>query len=118
MDTDPVLALLKFGLRAHIDDFVRGMLHMNTLQYFAQMEAAQYDNLRCDPFEGVGRLIHADGATLSVEIEGAYQPVGRLAGPIQWPSRHFDGSPRRETSTQVGIIKDSEDTGGARQLGG
>jgi len=64
VESDRILALLKFGRREHIDDFVKGTLYMNTLQYSAETEAAHSrDELRCDPFEGVGRLIQADGGT-------------------------------------------------------
>jgi hypothetical protein len=84
METAKVLALMKFGWQEHIADFVRGTLYMNTLQYFAALEKAEASDLRADPFEGVGRLLQFDGATLSVKVDADFQPVGRIAGPVQW----------------------------------
>lgn len=84
METDRILGLFKFGTRVHIDDFVRGTLYMNPLRYFAQLEADEHPDLRRDSFEGVGRLIQANGAMLSVQVDGDYQPVGQIAGAIQW----------------------------------
>jgi hypothetical protein len=84
LGTDRILGLFKFGTHAHINDFVRGTLYMNPLRYFAQLEADEHSDLRRDSFEGVGRLIQADGAILSVKVEGDYQPVGKIAGAMQW----------------------------------
>jgi hypothetical protein len=89
MGADRILGLLKFGTSAHIDDFVRGTLYMNPLHYFAQLEADEQLDLRGDSFEGIGRLIQADGAMLSIQVQGNYQPVARIAGAIQW--RPTDG---------------------------
>ncbi|SPE35939.1 conserved hypothetical protein [Candidatus Sulfopaludibacter sp. SbA3] len=89
MEQSRVLGLFKFGQRAHIDDLVRGTLYMNSLQYFVETEASNPDDLRCDSFEGVGRLIQADGGTLSMKIQNAFQPVARIRGAIQW--RPTDG---------------------------
>lgn len=83
LGTDRILGLFKFGTHAHIDAFVRGTLYMNPLRYFAQLEAEEHPDLRSDSFEGVGRLIQAEGAILSVQVEGDYQPVGQIAGAIQ-----------------------------------
>ena len=81
MEKAKVLALMKFGWQEHIADFVRGTLYMNTLQYFAALEAEATD-LRADPFEGVGRLIQFE--TLSVKINDDFQPIGGITGPLQW----------------------------------
>ncbi len=89
MGTDRILGFLKFGRSADIGDLVRGTLYMNPLHYFAQLEADEDPDLRGDSFEGVGRLIQADGAMLSVQIKEDYQPVGRIEGAIQW--RPTDG---------------------------
>jgi hypothetical protein len=89
MGTDRILGLLKFGTSAHIDDLVRGTLYMNPLHYFAHLEADEQPDLRGDSFEGVGRLIQADGAMLSIQVHGNYQPVARIAGAIRW--RPTDG---------------------------
>jgi hypothetical protein len=82
--TDRILGLFKFGRRAHIEAFVQGTLYMNPLRYFARLEEKEHPDLRSDSFEGVGHLIQADGAILSVQVDGDCQPVGQIAGPIQW----------------------------------
>jgi hypothetical protein len=89
MDSDRILGLFKFAKRAHIDAFLRGTLYMNTIDYFAQIEAAEGNCLRRDPFEGVGRLIPAEGGVLSVRIGEEFRPVGHIEGSIQW--RPADG---------------------------
>jgi hypothetical protein len=84
MEKDRILGLFKFGQRAHIDDLVSGTLYMNPLQYFVETEANEPDDLRCDSFEGVGRLIQADGGILSMKLQDAFQPVARISGAIHW----------------------------------
>jgi hypothetical protein len=81
---DRILGLFKFGARAYIDDLVRGTPYMNSLHHFSQLEAEKQPCLRNDSFEGVGRLIRADGAMLSIQVEGGFQLVGLISGPIQW----------------------------------
>ena len=89
MTKDRILGLLKFGQEAHIATLVRGTLYMNPLQYFAEVEADEDEDLRGDPFEGAGRLIQADGGVVSIQAEGTFEPVGRIAGPLIW--RPTDG---------------------------
>jgi hypothetical protein len=84
MGTDRVLGLLKFGDSDHIDDLIRGKLYMNPLSYFERLEAEEHLDLRGDSFEGVGRLVQADGAILSIQVEGNFQPVMQIAGAIRW----------------------------------
>ena len=84
MQADRISALLKFASKEHVDDFVKGNLYMNTLGYFAHMEAEQQADLRRDSFEGVGALRQADGAILSMEVDGEFQPVLRIKGAIKW----------------------------------
>jgi len=57
---------------------------MNTLQYFQNLEAGRGDELRRDPYEGVGSLVQATGGVLSLEVEGAYRPVVEIVGPLRW----------------------------------
>jgi hypothetical protein len=83
VDTTPVLGLFKSGRRDHIEEFVRGTLYMNTLEYFAQMEEKE-DNPRYDSFEGVGAAIPANDGVLSIKIGEDFTPLGHLFGTIKW----------------------------------
>ena len=62
MEPDSVLALLGFGKRDHIQRFVEeGLLYMNTLKYFAKLEA---DSVRRDPNEGVAHVQQHHGVRI------------------------------------------------------
>ncbi|MBI2780144.1 MAG: hypothetical protein HYX62_10265 [Gammaproteobacteria bacterium] len=81
---DRVLGFLKFGMRAHLEELLReGRLYMNPLSNFIQMES---DALRADKDEGLRFSVAATGAKLSVKIDGEWEPVGTIAGPI----KHLD----------------------------
>lgn len=84
MDNERVLGFFRFGSRHHIEQFVQGTLYMNTLDYFAAMEEKEDGDPRCDPFEGVGRTIPANGGVLSVKIAEDFQPVGHVTGALKW----------------------------------
>ena len=73
--------MVKFGSSDHIEQFAQGLLYMNTLKYFAEMEA---DALRKDSCEGTSHLWRGDGAILSVEVNGQFEPVGELRGPLRY----------------------------------
>ncbi len=75
-----VFGLLKFGKRAHIEEFTReGHLYMNTLTYFAGLEN---EMLRGDKDEGTILCMQSDKAKLSIEIEGEFKEIPGIIGPI------------------------------------
>jgi hypothetical protein len=76
-----VLGMFKFGDKSHMEQFARGILYMNTLRHFVEVETS---SLRKDSHEGVSHLWRGDGATLSVEVDGTYVPVGELRGPLRF----------------------------------
>lgn len=80
-----VLGVFKFGARRHMEEFSKGLLYMNTLQYFAEIEAHA---LRKDSREGTSYMMQADGALLEVGINETFQPVGEIRGPLRY--RHPD----------------------------
>jgi hypothetical protein len=84
MDVAPVLGFFKFGPRDHIEQFVQGTLYMNTLDYFAEMEAKDDDDPRYDSFEGVGRTFPAKGCVLSIKVGEQFTPISNLTGAIKW----------------------------------
>lgn len=80
MQGDQVLALFKFGIRAHIDEFVReGHLFMNTLKYFREREA---DLLRSDKHEGAAHCLQAEGAKLRRKCGDEWVDIGTISGQI------------------------------------
>lgn len=80
MSQERVLGLLKFGKRAHIEDFIReGHLYMNTLSYFAGLEN---EMLRGDKDEGSTFCMQSDKAKLSIEIDGEFKEIPGIVGPI------------------------------------
>jgi hypothetical protein len=81
MELDRVLGLFKFGQRAHIDDFVRVCLYMNPLLYFVEVENS---DPRHDRREGQGFWLQSDRVTFSVMIDGEYNSIPGLFGPIAW----------------------------------
>lgn len=84
VESDRVLALFKFGDRDHIQRFVEdGLLYMNTLAYFAALEAR---SVRCDPDEGVAHVLHHEGLRIGFKqkVEDAYRSIGPLAGPVRF----------------------------------
>ena len=55
---------------------------MNTLEYFAKLEAA--DMLRADSNEGISHLLRGEGAILQIMTEEKFVPVGEIRGPIRY----------------------------------
>jgi hypothetical protein len=87
MDPDSLLALFKFGKRDHIQQFVsEGMLYMNTLEYFAKLEA---ESVRRDPNEGVVHVEQPQGVRIGFKenIEDDYTSIGPLAAPLRFRAR-------------------------------
>jgi hypothetical protein len=91
---DRVLGVFKFGAREHIEQFARGLLYMNTLKHFVEIETS---SLRRDSHEGTSHLRQGDGAILEIKItpelakafnipsaDGQFKPIANLRGPIRF----------------------------------
>jgi hypothetical protein len=65
-----------------------GLVYMNTLEYFAKLEA---DSVRGDENEGVGHLLQHHGVRIGVKekVEDKWMPIGPLAGPIKFRNRDW-----------------------------
>src|SRR5208283_3860666 len=72
---DRVLGMFKFGAAHHIEQFAHGLLYMNTLKYFVELETG---SPRKDSDEGTSHLWRGNGAMLQVELEGRFMPVGEI----------------------------------------
>lgn len=75
-------ALMKLGQKAHMEQFRKGQLYMNTLTYFRDLEA---DPARADRLEGVSHIFQPSDLRMSFDAPG----FGRfdvapedLAGPV------------------------------------
>jgi hypothetical protein len=76
MEYDRVLALIKFGKRKYIEEFINnGIIYMNPLSYFKSLE---HDKPRSDKHEGASYCMPANGSTLL--IDGV--PMATIAGSI------------------------------------
>ncbi|MCB0310216.1 MAG: hypothetical protein KDD42_03210 [Bdellovibrionales bacterium] len=82
-EKDRILGLFKFGRREHLEPLVsKGLLYMNTLQYFQELES---DEVRADQNEG----LFAYGAFGKYEMrwdpnnDGNFKPLP-VAGPLVW----------------------------------
>ncbi len=74
------MGLFKFGLRQHIEEFVgEGHLYMNTLSYFRTLEDG---TLRQDKEEGSAFCMQPGKAKLGIEVDGAFQEIPDIVGPI------------------------------------
>jgi hypothetical protein len=78
--SDRVLGVLKFGALQHIEQFAHGLLYMNTLKYFVEVEAS---SLRGDLHEGTSHMLRGDGAVLDIEVDGQFKSIGEIRGPIR-----------------------------------
>ena len=76
---DRVLGMFKFGENQNIEQFARGLLYMNTLKHFVEIETS---SLRRDSHEGTSHLWRGDGVTLSIRTaaDGPFTPIGGLQG--------------------------------------
>jgi hypothetical protein len=78
-----VLGVFKFAARNHIEQFVQGVLYMNTLQHFVKIETG---SLRMDSNEGTSHVLRGDGAILKMTLtaDDEYKPVAEIRGPIRY----------------------------------
>jgi hypothetical protein len=80
MPKERILGLFKFGRRDHMEEFVHaGHLYMNTLSYFASLEA---EIPRQDRDDGAAFCMQPDRTKLSVELDGEFREIPGLVGPI------------------------------------
>lgn len=80
-----LLGVLKFGASEHIEQFAQGLLYMNTLGHFVEMETSLP---RKDSHEGTSNMLRGDGAVLQIETEGQFRTVAELRGPIRHQLPH------------------------------
>jgi hypothetical protein len=88
-----VLGVFKFGESQHIEQFAKGLLYMNTLKHFVELET---NSLRKDSHEGTSHLLKGDGAILQIKMtpevakafnmpaDGEFKPIANLQGPIRF----------------------------------
>jgi hypothetical protein len=81
----PWMALMKLGSKEHMEQFRTGLLYMNTLSYFRELEA---DAARADRFEGVDSILQPKDLGKSY-FDSGIPSIGRinirpedLGGPI------------------------------------
>jgi len=81
----PWMVLMKLGRKEHMEQFRTGLLYMNTLSYFRDLEA---DTARGDRFEGVDSILQPKDLG-EAYIDSGIPSIGRidirredLAGPI------------------------------------
>jgi hypothetical protein len=80
MKEKSILTIIKFGQKKFIDDFVdNGHIYMNSLSYFKKLEK---ENIRKDEYENSTSCLQANGARLSVEIDGNFVEFASILGPI------------------------------------
>lgn len=77
---DPVVAVFKVGPEAYMEDLItNGHVYMNAAAFFALCDST---DARHDPAEGAAFCKPATGATLSMQTDGHFVPIGTLAGPV------------------------------------
>jgi hypothetical protein len=84
VERDYVVALFKFGQKGYMERLVSdGLLYMNTLEYFAGVEA---DPARGDSNEGVEKTWPARESRVFMKkhIENRWEELGPLVGPLQF----------------------------------
>lgn len=80
VDSDPVVALMKFGAAQNMADLCQhGRLYMRPIRGFRELEA---DSLRGDPHEGLAYCGQPDAMRLEVKQGGTWLPVGGIIGPV------------------------------------
>lgn len=72
--------MFKFGASQHIEQFAQGLLYMNTLKRFVEIETS---SLRKDSHEGTSYMLRGDGAILHKKIDGQSRPIAEICGPIR-----------------------------------
>lgn len=73
-DGQPWMALMKLGSKEHMEQFRTGLLYMNTLSYFRELEA---DAARADRFEGVDSILQPKDLGESY-IDSGIPSIGRI----------------------------------------
>lgn len=77
-----VLGLFKFGKESDIEKFCRlGQLFMQPLREYRSRED---DELRSDKDEGVSWITQPDLAKLQLEVDGVFQAIPKIVGPIRY----------------------------------
>lgn len=74
--SEPIIGLFKFGQREHLEQLADGLVYLNTLKYFAALEAT---NPRHDPWEGADHVWWANGGTLLMDGK----PVAKINGHVR-----------------------------------
>jgi hypothetical protein len=64
---NPVMLLLKLGQREHMEQFRKGLLYMNTLKYFRDLES---DPARADRYEGVTHIFQPKDIIITLSAPG------------------------------------------------
>ena len=85
-DGAPWLALLKLGEREHLEKLRKGEMYMNSLSYFAKLEA---DGARSDQFEGTDYLTQPSDVlefVFNPNIKGV-EPLRITAADLAGPAR-------------------------------
>jgi hypothetical protein len=72
------MVVFKFGKREHMQEFEQGLLHMNTVDYFAKLES---DYLRMDRHEGTSHSFRAD---LAIRVGEDFVPIAGIQEPMRW----------------------------------
>lgn len=78
MEDDRVLGIFKFQTRQRIEQFVQGLLYMNTLEYFVKDEGGEGGLARNDPHEGMSHMVQGRGAILQMKTGGEFKAVGSI----------------------------------------
>ncbi|MGA2120008.1 MAG: hypothetical protein ABSH56_35380 [Bryobacteraceae bacterium] len=76
----PVVGVLKFGCKKHIEQFAQGLLYMNTLEHFIKIETS---SPRKDSHEGTSHICRGDGSMLQIKVGGKYSPIVAVRGPVR-----------------------------------
>ena len=64
---NPAMFLLKMGQREHMEQFRKGLLYMNTLNYFRELDG---DSARADRFEGVTHIFQPKDIIMRLSAPG------------------------------------------------
>jgi hypothetical protein len=80
MNEPAVFAFVKITKQAHSDDFRKGRLYMNTLEYFRTLEG---NDERADPFEGTLSLLQASRSQIIVDGGGKAARIDSLFGQVK-----------------------------------
>ena len=69
----PKVSLLKFGKKCYMEEFRKGILYMNELDYFITFE--ENCKLRNDLEEGLTAIYQAKGGEFSAKMERWNRPI-------------------------------------------